>query len=80
MSEHEWVVRIAKDGRVIAECIKIDCDAQLDPYDIDNNLNEHAALKRENDGLLGIVSAYHPEYLRGCDCPQCSDALLKEPE
>ena len=51
MSEHEWVVRIAKDGRVIAECIKIDCDAQLDPYDIDNNLNEHAALKRENETL-----------------------------
>ena len=41
---------------------------------------ESAALKRENKGLLGIVSAYHPEYLRGCDCPQCSDALLTAEE
>ncbi len=46
-------------------------------YGIGQDLcTENATLKREKAGLLGIVSAYHPEYLRGCDCPQCSDAAL----
>ena len=53
MTEHvcEWIVRIAKDGRVFAECIKIDCDARLSAYDIDDRLTEYETLKKATERL-----------------------------
>ena len=46
-------------------------------------LNEHAKLKRDNErleetnkGLFGIVETYHPGYIDGCTCPQCSEVPI----
>ena len=78
--ECEWRMCRKWSGGVVAQCHDVNCKETLGIMEVNSRLNEYETLKRAterleetNKGLVTIISAYHPEYLDGCDCPQCGD-------
>lgn len=75
---HKWV----RTGSMIIpyECGDPECGEPMHATEATHRLNEYDRLKRDaerleetNKGLFSIIKAYHPAYIDGCECPQCSD-------
>ena len=80
MTEHVCRFRLTK--LTTANCVgdDEDCHKVLVTTEIETCLNEYETLKAATErleettkGLFNIIKAYHPEYIDGCECPQCGD-------
>ena len=76
---HEWMKYFATEygdkfvvkERYIAIC-KL-CPEKMTLEDGLTRINATERLEEVNKGLFNIIKAYHPEYIDGCECPQCGD-------
>ena len=76
--KHEWRITCVWSDEYKMNVPKVycrigDCGEELPIENALARLNDAERLEETNKGLFNIIKVYHPAYIDGCECPQCSD-------